>query len=70
MLISDEQSRQIARTIVFDIHAYIENNRADYERWLKEEDAKENLQRKEATKNADTRRIKTKSPMDSMEVSN
>ena len=41
MIISDEQIKQIANYIVFDVHQYIKEHQEEYEKFIKEEKRKE-----------------------------
>lgn len=42
MIISDEQIKQIANNIVFDVHQYIKEHQKQYEEFLAEEEQKTN----------------------------
>lgn len=42
MIISDEQIKQIANNIVFDVHQYIIEHQKEYEEFLAEEEQKTN----------------------------
>lgn len=42
MIISDEQIKQIANNIVFDVHQYIKEHQKEYEEFLAEEEQKTN----------------------------
>ena len=41
VIISDEQAKQIASIIAFDIRSFIDANKSDYEKWLKQRKLKE-----------------------------
>ena len=42
MILSDEQIKQIANNIVFDVHQYIKEHQKEYEEFLAEEEQKTN----------------------------
>ena len=54
MIISDEQIKQIALNIVFDVHQYITEHQKEYEKFLVEEEKiqyKKDLKKKEKETN-------------------
>ena len=50
MIISDEQIKQIALNIVFDVHQYITEHQEEYEKFVAEQE-KLNMQNKKGEKN-------------------
>ena len=50
MIISDEQIKQIANSIVFDVHDYIKEHQEEYEKFLAEEISKSTEQGSENQK--------------------
>jgi len=43
MTISGEQAKTIATAVYSDIRSFIENNRAEYEAWLKQEQERQQI---------------------------